>query len=444
MAGVGDCSFGSRLGRQELGAHRLEGDGHPVEGVAVVAHPGGGVFGEGVDQGPFDGSGDVAEPVGRLPCGSEADGLVQGDGLGQSLPERAGAVCGCQRRPSGLDDVSPSSVGPGAGGAHDPVQRPGVGRLCGPGLFRAQDGVRPHLGEEPVAEVRRGLDHAAAEEVRVGIEEVRRDGEQPSEGHRLLPEDRQRHLVAVFAVRADLLGRHADRHLAERVALVPGEPVRQQVVLDAGERGHALRVTRLAAVARGHRLAVIEQPVERDGDVAEFAGHPGRAFDHLPGLDDSAAEAGADDRGHRAALPGLGAEPHVVRVQRGRVPVVVVDDREPEPFGQRAADVEAAPADMAEVGRALGRDDPVRARGARRVQAHRPHRRDRHAGEPEHLLHGEDQGPDGLVRPFPDLARHLRHPVEKEPAAGIEDGPVVAGPAVIQANDNPVDWHAPS
>src|SRR2546426_116043 len=81
------------------------------------------------------------------------------------------------------------------------------------------------------------------------------------------------------------------------------------------------------------------------------------ALDALPGLDDPAAEPGADDRGHRAALPGLGAEPHVVCVQRGRVPVVVVDDREPEPFGQRAADVEAAPADVAEVGRALGRDD---------------------------------------------------------------------------------------
>jgi hypothetical protein len=52
--------------------------------------------------------------------------------------------------------------------------------------------VRPHLGEEPVAEVRRGLDHAAAEEVLVGVEEVRRYGEQPADRHRLLPEDGQR------------------------------------------------------------------------------------------------------------------------------------------------------------------------------------------------------------------------------------------------------------
>ena len=324
---------------------------------------------------------------------------------------------------------------PGAG--H--VQLRHQGDLRDPGLLLAQDGVRPHLGEEPVAEVRRGLDHAAAEEIRVGIEEVRRHGEQPPERHRLLPEDRQRHLVAVFAVRADLLGRHADRHLAEGVALVPGEPVRQQVVLDAGERGYALRVAGLAAVARGHRLTVTDQPVERDRHVAEFPGHPGRALDDPPGLDNAAAEPGADDRGHRAALPGLRPEPDVVRVQRGHVPVVVVDDRKSEPFGQGTADVEAAPADMAEVGRALGRDDAVRARRARRVQTHRPDRRDRHAGEPEHLLHGKDQGMDSLVRPFPDLAGHLRHPVEEEPAAGVEDGPVVSGPAVIQANDNPVD-----
>jgi len=102
--------------------------------------------------------------------------------------------------------------------------------------------VRPDLSEEPVTEARRGLDHAAAEEVLVGVEEVRRDGEQPPERHRLLPEDRQRHLVPVFGVPADELGRRADWHLGEIMARVLGEPVRQQVVLDTGERGHALRV----------------------------------------------------------------------------------------------------------------------------------------------------------------------------------------------------------
>ncbi len=86
-----------------------------------------------------------------------------------------------------------------------------------------------HLGEEPVAEVGRGLDHAAAEEVSIGIEEVRRDGEQPPERHRLLPEDRQRHLIAVLGVLADELGGRADRQVAELVALVLGEPVRPRL-----------------------------------------------------------------------------------------------------------------------------------------------------------------------------------------------------------------------
>ena len=56
-----------------------------------------------------------------------------------------------------------------------------------------------------------------------------------------------------------------------------------------------------AAVARGHRLAVVEQAVQRDVHVAELAGHPGRALDDLAGLDHAAAEAGADDRGDRRA-----------------------------------------------------------------------------------------------------------------------------------------------
>ena len=62
----------------------------------------------------------------------------------------------------------------------------------------------------------------------------------------------------------------------------------------------------------------------------------------------------------------------------------------------------------------------------------------------KHLLHGEDQGLDGLVRALPDVAGNLRQPVEEELSAGVEDSAVVHGPAVIQANDNPVDWHASS
>ena len=52
--------------------------------------------------------------------------------------------------------------------------------------------------EEPVAERRFGLDHAAAEQVHVGIGEVGPDREQTAERHRLLLEDVERHLVAAL------------------------------------------------------------------------------------------------------------------------------------------------------------------------------------------------------------------------------------------------------
>ena len=140
----------------------------------------------------------------------------------------------------------------------------------------------------------------------------------------------------------------------------------------------------------------------------------------------------------------LHAEPHVVRVQRGRVPVVVVDDRQPDALGQRAPDIEAAPAGVAEVRRALRRDDALRAGGAGRVQPDRADRRERHAGEPEHPLHRIDQGRDGLVRALSDVAGNFRHLLEEEPALGVENRAVVRRAAVIQAHDHPVDWHTSS
>src|SRR5580658_5652470 len=134
----------------------------------------------------------------------------------------------------------------------------------------------------------------------------------------------------------------------------------------------------------------------------------------------------------------------MVGVQRARVPEVVVDDGQTDAFGQRAADIEAAPAGIPEVRGALGRDHAVRAGRTGRVQADGPDAAHRHAGQLEYLLHGLDQGLDGLVRPFPDVAGDLGHLVEEELPAGIKDCPVVGGPAVVEAYDNPVDWHASS
>ena len=149
------------------------------------------------------------------------------------------------------EPVTSRDGGP-AGAGHVEVRHQGDFR--GPGLFLAEHGGRPDLGEEPVAEVRRRLHHATAQEVGAGVKEVRGDREQPPQGHGLLPEDGQGQGIALFTVVTDLLGGLTRGQARDRVAFVPGEPVRQQVVLDPGERSHALRVAELPAVAAGRRL----------------------------------------------------------------------------------------------------------------------------------------------------------------------------------------------
>jgi transcriptional regulator with XRE-family HTH domain len=97
----------------------------------------------------------------------------------------------------------------------------------GPGLFLAQHGVGPDLGQEPVTEVRHGLHHAAAQEIGAGVVEVGGDGEQASQRHGLLLEDGQGQGVALLSVATDLLGGLAHGQRGHRVIVVPGEPVRE-------------------------------------------------------------------------------------------------------------------------------------------------------------------------------------------------------------------------
>jgi hypothetical protein len=247
--------------------------------------------------------------------------------------------------------------------------------------------VRAHPAEEPVPEVRCRLDHAAADEVHIGVGEVGRDREQAADRHGLLLEDAEGQRVAGLAVAA-----HQFRGLPGRadpgqfVIGEHGQPVREEVLLDAGQRGHALGVAGQPAVAGRDRLAGLEQPVHRDPDVPEFPRHPGRPAYHLTALDHAPAEPGAHDHRDRRALLGVGPEVHVVGVERGRVGVVVVGDRKPDAKFQRAADVEPAPLRVAEVRGTLGGDDPVRAHRARRVQAHRAHHGPVGRGEFQDLL----------------------------------------------------------
>src|SRR6266540_2339179 len=65
-----------------------------------------------------------------------------------------------------------------------------------PRLLLAQDGVFTDLGEEPLAELRLGLHHAASNEIGAGVGEVRGNGEESTDGHRLLLEDPSRQGVS--------------------------------------------------------------------------------------------------------------------------------------------------------------------------------------------------------------------------------------------------------
>ena len=96
---------------------------------------------------------------------------------------------------------------------------------------------------------RRGLDHTAADEVRVGVGEVGGDREQPAERHRLLIEELARHLVAVLAVRPDLLRCFERIELGERMIRILRQPERQQVVADAGQARRRSRRPAEPAVA---------------------------------------------------------------------------------------------------------------------------------------------------------------------------------------------------
>jgi hypothetical protein len=290
--------------------------------------------------------------------------------------------------------------------------------------------------EEPVAEDRHRLDHAAADEVRVRVGEVRRDGEEPAERDRLLPEDLQGHGVPGAGVPP-----HQHRRLVRRarrmqiVAGVAAQPVGQQVLLNARQGGDALAVPGQPAVAQRHRLPVGQQPVHRDPDVPELAGHPGRAAYHLPALDHAAAEPGPHYQRNGGAPCRVGPEVGVMGIQRRDVRVIVVDHGQGEPGLQGGADVEAAPGRIDEIHRAPRRDDPIRAGRPRRVQAHRPDRVTRDPGQAEHVREGLGERLDRHRRPFSDPAGRLDQLVHQEPPGGIEHGRV-DGPAAVVEADN--------
>jgi hypothetical protein len=78
-------------------------------------------------------------------------------------------------------------------------------------------------------------------------------------------------------------------------------------------------------------LVIGEQTRHRDVYVAKLPGHPARSLDHLPGLHGTAAQTRPNDCRDGRVLTARRSEMHVVGIERSRVAVVVVDDRQLQP-----------------------------------------------------------------------------------------------------------------
>ena len=177
--------------------------------------------------------------------------------------------------------------------------------------------------------------------------------------------------------------------------------------------------------------------IEKTHRVDQVRKDIARIKTHLPTLDHTAAEPGADDRGDRGPTRRLGTEVLVVGVEGSRVAVVVVDDRQPEPGLQCPANVEAPPFGGAEVGGAQRGDDAVSTGRPGRVQTDRTHRRTPEPGHVEHGLEGGNHRLHCRARAFDDSRGHLHQPVDEELARGRQHGGVVGGAAVVDADDDP-------
>ena len=131
----------------------------------------------------------------------------------------------------------------------------------------------------------------------------------------------------------------------------------------------------------------------------------------------------------------------VVGVEGGGVAVVVVHDRQAEPVGERAAEVEAPPFRLGEVRGALGGDHSVGAGRTGSVQAHPAYRGPLDPGQLEDVVQRVGERLDGDLRPLQDPARRLDHPVHQEFAGGRQHGGVVLGATVVQPDNHPAIRH---
>ena len=127
----------------------------------------------------------------------------------------------------------------------------------------------------------------------------------------------------------------------------------------------------------------------------------------------------------------------VVRVQRGGVAVVVVDDGQAEALLEAAAEVVVAPAGVGEVRGPARRDDALGARRARRVEADPADALARDPGAAQDVLERENEGLDRDVRPLRHAARALEELVHEKAPRGVEDGGVVLVAPVVEPHHHP-------
>ncbi|BCB74451.1 hypothetical protein Pflav_008610 [Phytohabitans flavus] len=134
----------------------------------------------------------------------------------------------------------------------------------------------------------------------------------------------------------------------------------------------------------------------------------------------------------------VGAEVDHVRVERGRVAVVVVDDRQGQLPLQGGADVEPIPLREREVGRALRGEHPVGAGRARSVQADRADRAPVGAGQLQHHVDRAGERVERGGRAFQHAARRLHEPVHQKSAGLVHHRGVRGRAADVEADDDTV------
>ena len=184
------------------------------------------------------------------------------------------------------------------------------------------------LADEPALEVLAGFQRAAADDQRVGVERVHHLVEEQAERVGLHAEDiPAQRIAASRPCRAPVSPPCAGRQLAELVAGIARQEVRQQRFLDGGERAERFQVAGAAAVALRLRFPRFRRCSDRESARGPSSPpKPAAALDHIAVDDDAAAESGADDR-RRSRSRGCRAEDREVSPKRAGVAVVEVGDR---------------------------------------------------------------------------------------------------------------------